>query len=75
MLQREFEHRIMWRRHDLDGKDMGVKDVGPCLLLSTKQASQNVRIVDANAVDHRAVIGAQAETMVDGAQGKEAIVY
>ena len=76
MLHCELEHRIVWRRHDLDGKDPGPEDIGPLLLLSsTEQARQDRRIVDVNAVDRRVVIRTQAGTMVDGAQGEEAIVY
>lgn len=76
MLHCELERRIVRRRHDLNGKDPGVENVCPFLLLpSTEQAREDGRIVDVNAVDHRVVAGTQAGTMVDGAQGEEAIVY
>jgi hypothetical protein len=75
MLHCELDYRIVRRRHDLNGKDPGPEDIGPLLLLSsTQQARQSRRIVDLNTVDHRVITGTQARTMIDSAQGEEAIV-
>ena len=75
MLHCELEHCAVWRRQCLDGEDSGVEDVGPFLLLSTEQPSQNLRIVNVNAVDHGVVIGTQAGRVLDSGQAEEAIVY
>ena len=64
MLHCEFEHSAVWRRQCLDGEDSWIEDVGPFLLLSTEQPSEDCRVVDVNAVDD---IRTQAGTVLDSA--------